>query len=70
MGKILTNCCKFVNIFPRKNFAPYGILYRNSDMILEVGYIISEFGYDIRLAKSCVTTSYGFLTQTAPHTYK
>ena len=39
-------------------------------MILEVGYIISEFGYDIRLVKSCVTTSYGFLIQMAPHTHK
>ena len=38
------------------------ILYWNSDMILEVGYIISEFGYDIRLTKSCVTTLYGLLT--------
>ena len=39
-------------------------------MISEIGYIriISEFGYDIRLVKSCVTASYGFLTQMAPHT--
>ena len=37
-------------------------------MISEFRYIISEFGYDIRLVKSCVTTLYGFLTQMAPHT--
>ena len=24
IGKILTNCWKFVNIFPRQKFAPYG----------------------------------------------
>ena len=39
-------------------------------MISEVGYIISEFGYDIRLVKSYVTTLYGFMTQMAPHNYE
>ena len=43
------------------------VRYITSDMISEVGYTISEFQYDMT-HKNCVTTSYGFLTQMAPHT--